>query len=103
MADAERLGSPWCKRNVIGKGFLNTLCSRSAYLGGIQTKWLTVRSGPAKGFELCVCKALKGSPMKKVSCSVYDQRPEVCRKAVKPGDKSCLEIRRELQERIDSE
>jgi len=28
------------------------------------------------------------------SCSVYDQRPKVCREAVKAGDRTCLNIRR---------
>jgi Fe-S-cluster containining protein len=39
---------------------------------------------------------LEGTLMKKVRCRIYETRPSVCRNAVKPGNKNCLEIRRIL-------
>ena len=42
---------------------------------------------------MCACIALRGTLLEKTSCSVYDKRPEVCRNAVKPGDKICRDIR----------
>ncbi len=98
MEDAERLGSPWCKRNVLGRSTIDLLCAaisgQRTYFGGIMTRWRKVTSGPFKGISVCACVALKGSPMQKVRCAVYEKRPEVCRKALQPGEKQCLEARR---------
>lgn len=41
MADAERLGERWCRRNVLGHSTFDLICrgldGRPPYLGGIQT------------------------------------------------------------------
>ncbi|WP_171161568.1 YkgJ family cysteine cluster protein [Usitatibacter palustris] len=39
------------------------------------------------------CVALQGAVGERVRCSVYEQRPPVCRDVV-PGDERCLEARR---------
>lgn len=39
-----------------------------------------------------VCEALRGTIGKKVSCSIYHQRPSPCRR-VMPGDETCLKTR----------
>ena len=39
------------------------------------------------------CAALRGTMLKKVSCSIYEDRPRACRD-FKPGDSICLSIRR---------
>lgn len=98
LDDCRRLGPSWCKRNVLGYSTMSLLTRvldhRPAFMGGIKTKWRKVEAGPFKGVEVCACVALKGSIMHKVSCSVYKQRPKVCRNALKPGEKQCLEARR---------
>jgi len=40
------------------------------------------------------CAALLGTLGKRVRCAIYDLRPRGCR-LVEPGDKSCLQYRRE--------
>lgn len=99
MADAVRLGSPWCKKHIIGFSLLSMVCrAPGASLGGIETVWREVKAGPMKGVRVCVCVALRGSPLHRCSCRVYDKRPEVCRKALNPGEKQCLEARRMYRE-----
>lgn len=41
------------------------------------------------------CIALRGSVGCAVECQVYEERPNVCRNALQPGDKLCRQIRRE--------
>lgn len=41
-----------------------------------------------------VCRALRGTVGRRVSCRVYDDRPDVCR-AFPRGSKGCLSARRE--------
>jgi Fe-S-cluster containining protein len=60
----------------------------------IATKWQKQAAGPFKGVSACVCAALRGSLMHRVSCSVYENRPRSCRNALQPGDRSCRETRR---------
>ena len=43
-----------------------------------------------------VCVALRGTVGKRVSCAIYDRRPTACREAIKPGDRNCRALRREL-------
>ena len=43
----------------------------------------------------CVCVALRGTVGQRVSCSVYENRPRVCR-AFRPGSGDCRQARREL-------
>lgn len=106
--DLERLGSAWVRRNVLLSSSLDRFAaalggqSRDAY-GAIKTRWTMQRSGPLKGFELCSCVALKGSVMSGVKCSVYEKRPETCRTAVIPGDRTCREIRRAFTDLQDQD
>lgn len=67
----------------------------------IRAKWKTQKTGPLKDFSFCRCVALRGSVMHKVSCSIYKNRPEACRDAVRPGDRACREIRREMRHQIE--
>lgn len=67
----------------------------------IKTTTRVVRRGPARGCSVDVCAALKGDVMHAVRCSVYEQRPDVCRKAIKPGDSDCRSIRAWIREQYD--
>lgn len=69
--------------------------------GAIKTVWTEQTSGPLKGIQVCACAALRGSVMRKVSCSVYENRPRVCRVAVVPGDKACRQVREMFQRLLD--
>ncbi len=69
----------------------------------VKTKWRVQRSGPLKGVEACACVALRGSLGHRVSCSVYENRPDVCHKAVKPGDRACHQVRQLFHEMLDRE
>lgn len=66
----------------------------------LATKEIIPRSGPCKGVTLCVCALLQGTPLKKISCAIYKQRPKACHKAVVPGDKTCRWIRKQVQEAL---
>jgi len=105
---ADALGDRWIRRNVMFASTFDMLARR--FDGGgqgadmaIKTKILPINSGPLKGCESCACVALKGVPMKKVSCSIYENRPRACQTAVNPGDRTCLEIRRLYQDFVDRE
>lgn len=96
--DMERLDKKFIKSSV---GFMSpfdmlvmAIDGHNIMGGAILTKWRTMRSGPFKSYEINTCKALRGSVMHKVSCSIYENRPEACREAVKPGDKACRDVRR---------
>lgn len=69
----------------------------------LRTSWRTQRAGPLKGSRACVCCQLSGSLMHKVSCKIYKDRPSVCRRAVKPGDKNCKVMRQILLQAIEGE
>lgn len=104
-ADLERFitnrGKRWIRRNVLFATAFDLLCQ--AIDGGrsvgaaLRTKIRKVRAGPLKDYEICACFALRGSPLRKVSCSIYEDRPHACRIAVKPGDKVCKTIRRQTK------
>jgi Fe-S-cluster containining protein len=50
------------------------------------------RVGPLRGTTACTCAALRGSVGHRVSCSIYEHRPDVCR-AFEPGSSACLAAR----------
>ena len=103
--DMERLGKRLVRLHVLQSNQLDRLASilDGGYCpqGAIKTAWREQKTGPLKGFELCACSALRGSVLSKVSCSVYEKRPEVCRKAVKPGDRVCRIIRRAFKQQVE--
>jgi Fe-S-cluster containining protein len=70
-------------------------------LTALATKQTAITRGPLKRVEATVCACLSGNPLDRVACDVYEQRPEICRTAVKPGDRTCRVIRRELFALID--
>ena len=78
--DAKRLGSRLVREHVVEKG--------------IKTRWKVQKTGPFREYELCACTFLRGSVLHRVSCSVYDKRPQVCRVAFQPGDRECLKVRK---------
>ena len=43
-----------------------------------------------------VCVALRGTVGRRVSCGIYDRRPDACR-CFSPGGAACLEARRALE------
>lgn len=62
----------------------------------IQTAWKDQRAGPFAGHRVCACSALRGSIMSRVSCRIYEERPDVCRE-FEPGSKRCLDAMREAE------
>jgi Fe-S-cluster containining protein len=102
--DMYRLGKSFIKSSVCSVPPFDTLAmifdGRDVMGGVILTKWRIMRSGPFKSYEMNTCKALRGSVMQEVSCSIYKKRPRACREAIKPGDKSCREVRRAFQKTI---
>lgn len=105
--DIERLGAQWVRHNVLMSSLMDRVMmaidGEEDLHGAIRTKWVTQRSGPLKGVDVCTCVALRGSLMKSVKCSVYEKRPDTCRTAVVPGDRTCIEIRRMLRDLIERE
>ena len=95
--DEARLGRKYVRLNVIHTSPFDVLVgamgSRIVPQGALKTKTQHQYSGPLKGMTFATCVALKGSLMEKVSCSIYEKRPSVCRTAVVPGDHTCLAIR----------
>jgi Fe-S-cluster containining protein len=82
-------------RNIKQYSFF-AMIAEGAPPGALRTKWHVQAAGPLKGAEACVCCQLEGSLMHKVKCRIYDKRPETCRKAVKPGDKTCRWFRKTI-------
>lgn len=39
------------------------------------------------------CVYLQGRPGEKVSCQIYEQRPQTCRESMTPGEPACLKLR----------
>lgn len=64
-----------------------------------KTVWKDQRRGPLAGAQACVCSALQGSLLSRVSCSIYNQRPEVCR-SFEPGSARCKAARRQLENAV---
>ena len=102
--DIERLSKKFVTENVAFTSpfdMMAMIIDGHRVMGGaIRTTWRTMRQGPFKGYEMNTCVALQGSVMHKVSCSIYKNRPDVCRIALKPGDKSCLDVRKAFRRTI---
>lgn len=97
-SDIERLGK---KKHLVLypsplEWLVATLVEHAAPLA-MRTRKHAVRAGPLRGAKLCVCAALNGDPMRKVSCTVYETRPRVCRESVSPGDRACRIFRARLR------
>lgn len=95
--DLKRLGKRSRGRFVRPSLFSNLLLmfgGRRCVSAIIKTRIREIRSGPLKGKEVCACTFLSGSPMKQVKCLVYKSRPDTCREAVVPGDKTCRKLRK---------
>jgi Fe-S-cluster containining protein len=67
-----------------------TLSGSYVPAGAIKTKELV----DAADDSVCACALLEGVPGKKVRCTIYKDRPHVCRTAVTPGDKTCMALRK---------
>ena len=63
-----------------------------------RATWREQRAGALKGCRLCACVFLRGSVLHRTSCRIYDKRPDICRKAFKPGDRACLDTRRTFEQ-----
>ena len=101
--DEERIGESWVRRNVMRYStFERFLAAANTGQrlppGAIRTRWKPVKAGPLKGHRACACVALRGSILRRVSCSIYGRRPKVCREAIAPGDHTCLDLRRVYQQ-----
>ena len=103
--DEKRLSRTFVKKNVVHEFTISHLVyairGREYPYGVIKTRWKKMKSGPLRGYEMNVCAALRGSVMSKTSCSIYKNRPQVCRDAVKPGTRYCKEIRACLLKAVD--
>lgn len=98
-SDLVRLPPKLVKKNVVFTkpfDFLASGCRTPP--AAFKTVWVGQRSGPLKGFELCACIFLRGTLLVHTRCSIYSRRPEVCREAVKPGDRVCTEMRKVYSE-----
>jgi Fe-S-cluster containining protein len=100
--DLTRLSPSFVRKHV--RGTLGTsdtweLAMRFFFLNhravALATKEVTQRTGPRAGEKATVCVALRGSLCHRVSCSIYRNRPQVCREAVVPGDRVCRRLRKE--------
>jgi Fe-S-cluster containining protein len=113
--DEERLGIALVRRYVVYPSFFANLLGMT---GGpqrrerpaIATAWRVQKSGTFKSYEFCTCVFLRGTVMKKVKCRVYDKRPDVCRKVMKPGDSACRKLRdaflrklKEMQKQLEED
>jgi Fe-S-cluster containining protein len=58
----------------------------------IKTVERTMDGGILKGLTLRVCCCLDGSVMHRVSCSIYEKRPDACKK-FEPGSFGCRLLR----------
>jgi Fe-S-cluster containining protein len=99
-ADLKRMSPKWIKENI-GESSTFDRILNGGIPGAIKTRWVKNKRGPLKGYEQCRCRALRGTTMVRVSCSIYAKRPRVCRIAVRPGDRTCLEIRKMYKELIE--
>lgn len=67
-----------------------TLTSPSGWTFDPQRFVMSIKQG-----EYGRCVALRGKVGKKVSCAIYEDRPETCRE-FEPGSERCLEVRRKV-------
>lgn len=105
-ADEKLLGAALVRRYVLYPSFFDSLCSaideHAPHWGAIKTRWRTMRAGPLKGTDVCACVFLEGTVLKRVKCRIYEKRPQTCRRAMRPGEKACLKLRRLFQETVES-
>jgi Fe-S-cluster containining protein len=103
-ADEKRLGPALVRRNVLRPDafalFDGACMGREEPDGVLKTHVLESRAGAFKGMPLTACIFLCGSVFHNVACRVYENRPRVCRTAVKPGDKACKALRKRLLQEI---
>jgi Fe-S-cluster containining protein len=94
--DVKRLGKRFVRLHVLYPGpleaFSRVIDGRPLH-GALRAVVREQKAGPLKGHVVTACVALKGTVLKSVRCSVYANRPEVCRQAVKPGDPVCRRLR----------
>lgn len=99
--DERRLGRRFVRLHVVQttpfEQLLGIVEGNTIPQGAIRTKECEQKTGPLKGLLGSVCAALRGSLMSRVSCSIYEKRPQVCREAVVPGDRVCRQIRAAFQ------
>jgi len=95
--DEKRLGAALTKRYVIHTSLFEACCMRDDGLrfpdGALATRWRTMSRGPFRGWSMCTCVFLEGTVRARVRCRVYDRRPDVCRKAMVPGERACINLR----------
>jgi Fe-S-cluster containining protein len=106
--DLDKMSPQFIRANVLFSSPFDLLCSPLVFgkpqpLGALKTKYLENKRGYFKGCTACACAMLEGSLMYEVKCRIYESRPEVCRKAVVAGDKSCKAIRRHLLNVLDDD
>jgi len=102
-ADLIRLPKAFRKHVVTSSPFdrfCRCIGGRKEILAAIKTDSRIEKLGPLKGWHVCRCVALKGIPMKRVRCAIYQSRPETCRTTVVPGDRTCLRLRRYVKEQL---
>jgi Fe-S-cluster containining protein len=101
-SDIEKLPKRYC-RAIVYFSPLQRLC-RIANVdcpAALRTRPLKVKVGTLKGLSLCACALLRGSPLKKVWCAIYKQRPSTCHTAMTPGEPACLVLREAVLEAFD--
>ena len=105
VEDMRRLSKGFVKKNVRTTSAFDRLAhaidGNHIPDGAIKTLWREQKAGPLKGVQVCACVALRGSVTHRVSCSIYESRPRVCRTAVVPGDEACRQVRELFQHLID--
>lgn len=105
VEDMKRLSKNFVRKNVVQSRLFDRLAhaidGNRIPEGAIRTTWKKQKAGPLNDVEICACAALRGSVMHKVSCSVYENRPQVCQTAVIPGDKTCRQVRGMVQRFLD--
>jgi len=105
--DIRRLNQRWVSKNVLFSrpiDFLSALIDGGEpVFGAIRTQARKVKRGPLKGYSICGCVALRGSPLGQVSCTIYTRRPSVCKDALSPGDRECLSLRELTRAKIEAE
>lgn len=101
--DAERLGKRFVRLHVLQTHPIMGLLHDRVPSGAIRTMWRKQTRGPHRGFKILTCTMLTGNVDHRVRCRIYDKRPDVCRRAVKPGDTACRAIRRAFRDNIENE
>lgn len=64
--------------------------------GGEVYRYLRTKTFQHEGITFCVCAALQGVPTQKVSCSIYKNRPRICR-IFEKGSVECQEVRNQFR------